>query len=206
MDNLLQDLTVKGWSVSLDFIPPSICWNLREEMESSLLQKEFRPAQIGKGAEKSLRPDIRNDAIFWLTPHQGSEFQQFYWNKMEELKTSLQEHFFLGSMELEAHFAIFSKNSYYKKHLDQFREQKESPRLISCSLYLNDHWEFKKGGALRIYSRENPDQVEVEVVPHMGTFVCFLADSIYHEVLPTQWDRYSLTGWMKKSGPQFKLM
>ncbi len=70
--------------------------------------------------------------------------------------------------------------------------------MISCILYLNPDWTPEDGGLLRIYPPDATDEAGIDVVPHAGTFVCFLSDRIPHEVLPARRERFSLTGWMHR--------
>ena len=53
------------------------------------------------------------------------------------------------------------------------------------------------GGELRIYSKENPDIVEVDIPAKTGSLVCFLSNQIYHEVRPTESERFSIAGWLR---------
>lgn len=190
--NVLADnLAVKGWAVTDDLFAADLLEEfLKEEM---LLFKngEFKKAGIGKGSEHKVVSEIRNDYVHWLDEEYLTDLQQQFWLQMQELKQFLNREFFLGLKEMEFHFAVYPEGSYYKKHLDRF--QRDSGRTISCVLYLNRDWKDGDGGQLRIYNNET----YMDLNPVFGRFVCFKSDEIEHEVLPTNIERYSITGWMK---------
>lgn len=54
------------------------------------------------------------------------------------------------------------------------------------------------GGALRLYDSAHPEAAYREVLPAGGTVVCFLSDPVWHEVMPAQRERRSLTGWFRR--------
>jgi SM-20-related protein len=65
-------------------------------------------------------------------------------------------------------------------------------------LYLNEKWEDSDGGALRMYfPQEDGAELVKDVLPIGGRLVVFLSGEIPHEVLPTQKERISITGWLK---------
>jgi SM-20-related protein len=146
---------------------------------------------VGKASNEKHIPTIRNDSIFWLSPG-VSPYQTIYLQKMDELIGIFNRELYLGLRQFEGHFARYDSSGFYKKHLDQFACNSE--RLISVITYLNTPL---SGGELRIYSRENPEEVEKDIKPKAGTLVCFLSNQIYHEVLKTEGVRYSIAGWLR---------
>jgi SM-20-related protein len=68
-------------------------------------------------------------------------------------------------------------------------------RIITSILYLNENWHKEDGGQLRIYTGENSYQ---DILPQAGQLVIFLSSEFFHEVLPTNRERLSITGWYKK--------
>jgi len=99
-------------------------------------------------------------------------------------------------MEFEAHFAVYPKGSFYRKHLDQFRGI--GNRTLTAILYLNKDWRDEYGGQLRIYTDPDNPAFYVDVSPQGGTLVTFLSARYLHEVLPSTRPRKSITGWFKK--------
>ncbi|MEX0883139.1 MAG: 2OG-Fe(II) oxygenase, partial [Cyclobacteriaceae bacterium] len=84
-------------------------------------------------------------------------------------------------------------------HLDQFQTVKY--RIVTVILYLNESWNEEDGGALRMYFK-GVDGLEKDedFFPLGGRLVAFISDEVPHEVLPTQKERYSITGWFRDKG------
>ena len=165
---------------------------LVQKLLDELQKHPLRASKIGKGGNEQTIPLIRNDSIFWLSDTHNSPAQSEYLQKMDSLMRLINKELFLGLKQFEGHFARYDRGGFYKKHLDQFVGNNE--RLISVITYLNGPIE---GGELRIYSRKNPNQVEIDLSPRPGSLVCFLSNQIYHEVLPTTSERLSIAGWLR---------
>ncbi|MGE0637017.1 MAG: 2OG-Fe(II) oxygenase [Bacteroidia bacterium] len=188
---LADNLAEKGWALTDDFFVHDFLQQLLNEEILLFKSGQFKQAGIGKGSEHKVVSEIRSDYVHWLDEENLSNLQLQFWNQMQELKQFLNREFFLGLKEAEFHFAVYPEGSFYKKHLDRF--QRDSGRTISCVLYLNQDWTDNDGGQLRIYNKET----FTDVTPVFGRLVCFKSDEIEHEVLPTNKERYSITGWMK---------
>ncbi|MBP9682286.1 MAG: 2OG-Fe(II) oxygenase [Bacteriovorax sp.] len=188
---LISSLIEKGWFTYDSFIDPTHCQKLLDEVKALPLKM----AKIGKGHLEHKAFDIRTDSIFWLTENQ-SEAQSQYLDKVNELMLLLNQELYFGLKQFEGHFARYEQDGFYKKHLDQFANNNE--RLITVITYLNSP---RKGGELRLYKRDHPEEVEIDLLPTAGKFVCFLSNQIYHEVKPTEDERYSLTGWLRTTVP-----
>ena len=187
---LITMLIEKGWFYHEDFFDQKFCLELLKEAQTL----KWLQAQVGKGREKQESLNVRTDSIAWLDENSATILQKEYLMQMNELKNTLNQELFIGIKEYECHFAQYKQAGFYKKHLDQHNGS--NSRVISSILYLN---EIQRGGELVIYNREKPDIVEAYIKPKPGSFVCFLSNQIYHEVLPTESDRYSLTGWFRNS-------
>lgn len=187
---LIDMLVEKGWFYQEDFFDQNFCLELLAE--ARLL--EWKQAQIGKGDQKQEAISIRSDSIVWIEEETATPTQKNYLTQMNDLMRTLNQELYLGLKEYECHFAQYSASGFYKKHLDQHTGSKA--RVISSILYLNQP---ASGGELAIYNRENPDLIEKLITPKPGSFVCFLSNQIYHEVLPTESERFSLTGWFRNT-------
>jgi SM-20-related protein len=188
-----DQLSEKGWLAGAGLFTQDYLIGLHQELTGLWSEGRFREAGIGSGSDQMLRSEIRNDHIFWLDPANLSPIQFLYWKKIDQLRQELNRRFFFGLEDFEAHFAVYPPGSFYKKHLDRFRSRDE--RVISCVLFLNFAWDPAYGGQLRIYTDPG---VYRDIQPDAGTFVCFLSDQIYHEVLPCTATRYSLSGWLRR--------
>ena len=187
---LIAMLVDKGWFYQEDFLDSKFCLELLNEARDL----KWKQAQIGKGDKLQEALSIRNDSIAWIEDEEATQVQKNYLIQMNDLMTTLNQELYLGLKEFECHFAHYQPSGFYKKHLDQ--HSGSNARVVSTILYLN---ETTKGGELAIYHRDNPEVIEQLIKPRPGSFVCFLSNQIYHEVLPTESERFSLTGWFRNS-------
>lgn len=187
-EKLISSIIECGWYHGESFLDPALCQKLIENME----QLPLRDSKIGKGTKEQNIPTIRNDLLYWLDDTTNNLAQSEYLEKMKILMEVINKELYLGLKQFEGHFAQYKKNGFYKKHLDQLQGSHE--RLITVVTYLNSP---AQGGQLRIYSRDNPAKVEIDIIPKTGSLVCFLSNQIYHEVLPTASERLSIAGWFR---------
>lgn len=189
-------LTSRGWFVGEGLYSPALCSALLSDLNHLYdQQQKFTKARIGYKSSKTLKTHIRNDYISWLDPLSPTVCQQEYFKITESLMDLLKKELFIPMNAFEAHYAIYEPGGFYKKHLDGFKTRKA--RMISIILYLNPDWQENLGGELIIYNENNPNQIDAQVTPKFGRFAIFLSQSIYHEVVTTPQNRYSLTGWMR---------
>lgn len=187
---LIAMLIEKGWYYHEDYFDKTFCLELLKEAQDL----KWLQAQIGSNNKKQEALNVRTDSIVWLEEENSTPSQQNYLMQMNEIMNTLNRELYLGLKEYECHFAQYKPSGFYKKHLDQ--HSGSNKRVISSILYLN---EIQRGGELVIYNRDKPDIIEAKIVPKPGSFVCFLSNQIYHEVLPTESERYTLTGWFRNS-------
>ncbi len=190
MSDWLNDFEKQGWAELRDFITPEAALGIRTEIEEIQIQNGFKPASIGKHEQKVVDSSQRGDFISWIDSQTAPMQTRSYLDKMKELKSELNRHFYLGIRDYECHYAHYPPGTFYKKHVDRHRNG--SPRRVSTVLYLNPHWEPTDGGELVIY---NADQSSFRIEPRLGTLAIFLSE-LEHEVLVTGRDRMSITGWM----------
>lgn len=193
IDKIIDDLVQFGFSADSEFIPISILQALHDEAHQRLTQ--FQNAQIGKKGEELLRSDIRNDKTLWFERASLSSAQSDYWGMVDELRSSINAALYLNLRNFECHYAYYEAGGFYQKHLDQFANT--GHRKITTLSYLNRAWDTNWGGQLLIYDPANPEQVIKQVEPIISTFVCFLSEQIYHEVLPSKAPRLSIAGWLR---------
>ncbi|GAB2990732.1 2OG-Fe(II) oxygenase [Cyclobacterium sediminis] len=193
---IVEDLYDKGWCVLDNYIPEEFRKELLKEQRELLMHGQFRLAGIGKGESFAIKPEIRSDKVLWMDESLLTPLQEVYWDKMEKLRTAINQRCYLGLKSFEAHFAMYPQGSFYLRHLDQF--QSVSYRIVSVVLYLNETWDESDGGELRMYYTR-PDGIEdfQDFLPLGGRVVVFLSGEVPHEVLPTNKERISITGWMK---------
>lgn len=186
IDGLIKD----RFMVFPDYFSNELITDLYRELHQHLNENHLRAAHIGKGPQRTQSQDIRGDSILWLNG--GSTAQRAYLDEMELLRLAFNRQFFLGLIELEAHFAHYPPGAGYQKHLDSF--QNDNLRRVSIVTYLNPKWRNDDGGELLIYQEE---RVIAEVPPRGGTLVCFVSEDIPHQVAITHRERSSIAGWFR---------
>ncbi len=190
LNTMIADaLADAGWIVIPHFLSADELSPLQQLARTR--QNAFVAAGVGREAAHQVRQDIRGDAVLWL--EQDDAEMASANQRMAQLQQSLNRELYLGLMELEWHFARYPIGSFYRRHLDQHRDQ--DTRVVTVVQYLNQDWTEADGGQLRIYL-DNDQQIDV--TPHGGTLVVFLSNRFEHEVLPAQRERLSLTGWYRR--------
>ncbi|HMT94590.1 2OG-Fe(II) oxygenase [uncultured Thiothrix sp.] len=188
---IIEALASQGWIVIPNFLKANQIRQLRDQALSHYAAGEFKQASIGQGNNKTIQTEIRRDAVLWLEePNTGVAGEFLAW--LTELRTELNRELFLSLVEAELHFALYPAGGFYRKHIDNFRGS--SARLVTVILYLNPDWQPEQGGQLQMYL----DNKTLEVAPEAGTLVLFLSERFEHEVLPTEQERLSLTGWLRR--------
>jgi SM-20-related protein len=193
---LLDAIREKGWCVWPGFLGEGLAADLSRESLSLWEEGVFRPAGVGRGENLAIRGDVRTDHVMWLDGEGTSPCQMAYLESLEEMRVALNRGLFLGLVDFEGHFAVYPPGGFYKPHLDRHRETRD--RILSVILYLNPEWQPGDGGELRMRTtpgEQGGDFITVE--PWMGTLVCFLAGDFWHEVLPANKTRASVTGWFR---------
>lgn len=193
----MQGMERYGWAVATEGFGRDECLRLRDSCVENCDRGEFHRAGVGRGDSMQVREEIRSDQVLWFQQEGLSPEQAPYLAMLETMRMALNQQFFLGLLDYEGHFAIYPAGGFYKAHLD--RHQGTSERLVTVILYLNEHWQPGDGGELKIWTnvgkKEGPF---VLIQPKMGTMVCFLAEDYWHEVLPAQQIRMSVTGWFRQ--------
>lgn len=178
----------KKYLILDEFLSSQQVREFRKLADAGMESGQFKEAGIGKGIEQKVVKTERGDWICWLDENSTDPVVSDYWNKISEIHQIINRNFYLGLNDMEAHLAVYQAGGFYKRHSD--RHQKSSSRRLSLVLYLNETWQELDGGQLIIYLEGET----VEVAPLAGRLVVFMSE-LEHEVLPTQMNRYSLTGW-----------
>ena len=149
----------------------------------------------GTGNEDIILKDttVRSDKIYWLDRNHNNQHEDAFFDLMDEFVRYLNETCYAGITHYEFHYAMYEKGSFYKRHLDRFRN--DDSRLFSMITYLNTEWKEGDGGELNIYHEDGTAQ---KISPTAGKSVFFKSDELEHEVLETMMPRMSITGWLRK--------
>ncbi|MEQ9305759.1 MAG: 2OG-Fe(II) oxygenase [Marinoscillum sp.] len=197
--NWVDRLSEDNFLVIDDFISDKELSVFLGYFKEHLEEQEFKKAGIGTGSEFQLKTEIRGDYIRWLDREKDVELQDFF-AKVDESISVLNRYCFLSLSGSEFHMAHYPAGTFYKRHLDQFNQR--SNRLISVILYLNKDWKNGDGGELKVYLDDREETIE----PVAKRLVLMRSDKVEHEVLMTNRDRYSLTGWLLYQPPGLKFL
>ena len=187
-DKLSLQLETRGYVVIPEGLPQSVADELLRYV-ASVDASDFHRAGIGRGTDEHTNRFVRRDSIHWLNERRPelAEWRRF----TDALRMQLNRELFLGLFSFESHVARYSSGDFYKKHYDAFRG--EANRIVSLVCYLNADWAPGDGGELRLYT----DAITLTVPPDYRTLVLFLSEDTLHEVLPTNRERWSVTGWFR---------
>ena len=146
----------------------------------------------GTGNNKLVNHDklIRSDKIYWLDRVHNNIHENAFFDLMDSFVSHLNKSCYAGITGYEFHYTLYEKGSFYKRHLDNFKQN--GTRAYSMIMYLNAE---VSGGALRIYQ----DNGSRDISPNAGKSVFFKSNQLEHEVLITYLPRMSITGWLKTS-------
>jgi SM-20-related protein len=173
------------------FLNETLAAQLQENLQQLYAQKQLYSAGIGQDTELIQNALIRKDVIYWLDRNHGNAVENQFLDLIDLFVDFLNNTCYTGITGYEFHYALYEKGSFYKKHLDQFRNNKS--RAFSMIMYLNPDWELAHGGQLCVYLA---DQVQM-IDPLSGKCVFFKSGDLEHEVLMAHAPRMSITGWLK---------
>jgi len=193
IENILNDLEQQGWSVQENFFLINLIQQLKETLTCLHQDGILKQAGIGRENSFHIEQSIRSDEISWFDENNLNESQQKFLAITKQLQDKINQRFYLGLFELEVHFALYPPKAFYKRHLDQHKNQ--DTRVLTLITYLNENWNDGDGGELQLYLKNGET---ISVVPKAGTLVCFMSADFEHEVLPAKRERASLTGWFRK--------
>ena len=193
---VVDAIATEGFAIVADAVPPQPVIALRERARLLDVRGELVAAGIGRGASRVARRDIRGDRIHWLDQAHPAAAEAIAWRLFDALREALNRSLMLGLWSFEGHYALYPPGAVYARHRDVFRG--DDARVVSCILYLNDHWHAEEGGALRLHLG---DGERTDVLPQGGTLVAFLSGRFEHEVLAATRPRLALTGWFRRREP-----
>lgn len=182
----------QGFQIIDNFLNPVDCNALLATIMALYEADELCSAKVGNQQNTALDLRVRRDKILWLDEQSADDALKAYFAAIKAIQSTLNQAFFLGLRDFEAHFAVYNPGSFYKKHVDQFVTTQE--RKISCVYYLNPQWRSEFGGELVLYDKD--DNLLTKIDPIGNRLVCFRSE-LPHEVLTTHETRFSIAGWLK---------
>ena len=173
------------------FLSDTLTLHLKENLESLYSAKQLMSAGTGQDTAAAHNKSFRSDIIYWLDREHNNVHENLFFDLMDDFVSHLNETCYTGIHSYEFHYTLYETGSFYKKHLDQFRNN--DSRKYSMIMYLNEAWELADGGELCIHHEDHLQNI----APCNGKSVFFQSNELAHEVLVTHKPRMSITGWLK---------
>lgn len=192
-DELIDGLAGSGWAVVDNVLDREQLARFRRSLRYRLKLGSFSDAAVGRAASRARVKAIRSDRLCWLNEQRARGMERHWLDLVGRLQTELNRHLYLGIRHWEGHYAVYPPGARYGRHTDRFRD--DDARVVSTVLYLNSRWSSEHGGQLRLYP-ESSDPIDLPPAP--GRLVCFLSDSLPHEVIRTERERLSVVGWFRR--------
>lgn len=186
LDQILDDLNEFGFALIDDVYSTEYVESLVQECSTHLA--EFRAA----GVQNGVVSHIRSDHILWIDGQ--LPIAQQHIKALEEFSQALNQAFYLGIKEVEAHFACYNAGEFYALHRDN--PQQKNDRMISTVFYLHKDWQEDWGGQLRLQDKNGQWHI---IQPSPNRLAIFQSD-LLHEVLHSKHQRLSITAWLRSGG------
>lgn len=174
-----------------NFLSEALATHLRANLLSLLAEKQMHSAGIGNNTDLIHNKLIRSDKIHWLDRKHEDVHEDGFFDLMDCFVNFLNQTCYTGITGYEFHYALYEKGTFYKRHLDQFVNNKG--RAFTMIMYLNLDWKVGDGGELCIFHSNRKQNV----TPLNGKCVFFKSSELEHEVLLSHQPRLSITGWLK---------
>lgn len=184
-----DQLATNDYVVIDGFMPQEVYTLVHSFFQTRLTDENFEKAGVGSLFNHQVNASVRGDFIYWLDKSRDEELHPLF-RLQDELLESLNRFCFLSLSGYEFHLAFYPAGTFYKKHVDRFKDR--SNRMISVIVYLNEGWKKGDGGELKVFTGMGERLIE----PIANRCVLFKSADLEHEVLETNVGRYSLTGWM----------
>ena len=189
-DSLINSYIDNKVGIVENFLPHSLALRLRYNLLKVYDEKQFISA--GTGNEKATQnKSVRSDVIYWLDRNHNAPHENDFFDLVDAFVRHLNNTCYTGITGYEFHYALYETGSFYKKHMDQFRNN--DSRKYSMIMYLNEGWQDGDGGELNIHHEGWVQNIS----PINGKSVFFKSNELEHEVLVAHKPRMSITGWLK---------
>lgn len=192
-NNLINSYLEGKVGVTQNFLNEILATHLKENLLKLYSENLLHTAGIGNNAKLIKDGSLRSDRIYWLDRKHNDLHENSFFDLMDQFVSYLNSTCYAGITGYEFHYAMYEKGSFYKRHLDQFQDNKS--RAYSMIMYLNTNWQENDGGELCVY---HTDHSEI-ITPVNGKCVFFKSSELEHEVFLSHQPRLSITGWLKSN-------
>jgi SM-20-related protein len=190
-DSIIDSYLKNKVGIAENFLSPLLSEHLKQNLMALYQNEQLLHAGTGNEIAVNHNNKMRGDKIYWLDRIHNNSYENDFFDLMDGFILYLNSTCYTGITSYEFHYTLYEKGSFYKKHLDQFRNNKS--RAFSMILYLNTDWQLEDGGELCIHHEQQLQNIS----PMQGKSVFFKSDELEHEVLLTHKPRMSITGWLK---------
>jgi len=192
-EKLIQGLMNDQYGCCDDFVNEESVSGLRNNIQSLSRLRDLQLAGMGKDLDFQKDSQIRGDKIKWIEKESEDTYEKKFLKKIAHFIQHLNKTCYTSILDFESHYASYEKSSFYKRHVDQFRNDRG--RKYSIIMYLNEDWQKEDGGDLSLYPAKG---AQINISPIGGRMVFFKSDEMEHEVHPSHTrDRISIAGWLK---------
>ena len=191
-DALLDSYIDSHVGIAEHFLSESLAGHLKDNLVQLYADNLLERAGTGNNAAAAMNILVRGDSIYWLDRKHNDPFENAFFDRMDAFVEHLNSTCYTGITSYEFHYTRYEEGSFYKKHIDQFRNNVS--RKYSMIIYLNADWQQGDGGELCIHHADDTLQ---NISPLNGKSVFFKSQELEHEVLLTNKPRMSITGWLK---------
>jgi len=190
-NQLIESFIKDKVGIAKDFINPALSDHLISNLLNLHNGNQLLSAGTGNEAIVAHDKTLRSDKIHWLDRSHNNSYENDFLDLMDSFILYLNNTCYTGITGYEFHYTLYEKGAFYKKHIDQFKNNEV--RQYSMIMYLNQNWTEKDGGELCIHHIDHLQNIS----PTSGKSVFFKSSELAHEVLVTNKARMSITGWLK---------
>lgn len=191
-DELIVSFIANQCGISGNFLSDELALRLAANLKKLFAGNQLNAAGTGNDTHRLLNQHVRGDKIYWLDRKHNDNTENDFFDLMDDFVAHLNQTCYTGITGYEFHYTLYETGAFYKKHLDQFKNN--SSRQYSMVMYLNPAWVAADGGELCVY----PNDIAHLIAPMNGKSVFFRSNELEHEVLITNKSRMSITGWLKR--------
>ncbi len=192
-NTLIDSYIADKIGIANDFLSLSLATHLKENLQNLHANHQLQSAGTGSQATIDPKKLLRSDVIHWLDRKHDNIYEHEFLNLIDLFVAHLNATCYTSIKSYEFHYTLYEKGSFYKKHIDQFRDN--DSRQFSLIVYLNEAWQEADGGALCLH-HHFPDSLQT-IAPTNRKGVFFKSNELEHEVQLTNQPRMSITGWLK---------
>jgi SM-20-related protein len=190
-ETLVNSFIENKVGIAENFLSLPLAAHLKDNLVALYAENKLIAAGTGNNTLVTHDKLFRSDVIYWLDRKHDDAYENAFFDLMDSFISYLNSTCYTGITGYEFHYTLYQTGSFYRKHLDQFRNN--SSRKYSMIMYLNTDWQLADGGELCIHHEDSTQNIS----PLNGKSVFFKSSELEHEVLLTNKPRMSITGWLK---------